>query len=936
MTLKKFKQKLIDYGRTCIPDEYREIIRIPGTSESDYMYLQNTTRAEVLEFVNKEFRRNRLSAQIAKNDDIEGLQPLESFSAGKENNGKEVSDLFPDRDENDFLESEKNKVANNVRCAFADKRTSISRLALLYNPKSVRPNYTWVPVLKELSTKISGLESQQESLIDTLKELGIKEGLTDKDETGKIPLTVIDPFTFLSMTFKFGPEKRLQFLQTLAKKYKLSAKEPTDVNGIPTAPAQRVWYFPFKEIRQAPQLPLLWKLFKDAIRKQVDAKDFEEAQKIPAVGFVKLTQGLFYVNPEEYLPINAQTRPYLNERGINTDFHDWQGYLNILQNVREQIDEPFYVISYEAYRSEKQPSTSTNSTSMSNHPLNQILFGPPGTGKTYSTMEEAVKIVEELDESQFKEKYADRDDLRKAYQEYKELGQIEFVTFHQSFSYEDFIEGIKPIMSTDREGMLGYEISPGVFKRIAERADSYKDYEPEESKTIFDLSENQYNQATFYKISLGNSQVPEDEEIYKYCIENNVIALGYGQDQDYTGMNESQVKEKVKELGYDPYNATAVNTFKNYLKTGQYVVVSYGNSKIRAIGKVTGEYKYNPDSGIQYNHFRTVEWIMTDKNIPVEEFYKKSLSMMTIYKLAKYSLKKEFFVKEQGKVVKSENRTKKNHVLIIDEINRGNVSQIFGELITLIEADKRKNRPEVLTTKLPYSKTEFSVPPNLFLIGTMNTADRSVEALDTALRRRFVFKEIAPQPKLLNTKRMLWQMFWDGEETPWNDEPYKTTEVEFFELFGVPEEFHDRKKAIWESWDDKKMEAQLDTFELTNLTGINLELLLTKLNVRIERLLDKDHCIGHSYFLKVYSLKDLRDCFHNSIIPLLQEYFYGDFGKIGLVLGDSFIETTAAEKGLFKFKGYEKDLVDDLIQRPVYGFSSPSKWTIDAFKSIYE
>lgn len=209
----------------------------------------------------------------------------------------------------------------------------------------------------------------------------------------------------------------------------------------------------------------------------------------------------------------------------------------------------------------------------------------------------------------------------------------------------------------------------------------------------------------------------------------------------------------------------------------------------------------------------------------------------------------------------------KNFVLIIDEINRGNVSAIFGELITLLEPAKRIGGAEHLKIKLPYSKADFEVPANLFIIGTMNTADRSVEALDTALRRRFSFVEMPPLPELL-------------------------------------------PNAIE--------------------SGINLKLLLEKINSRIELLLDRDHLIGHSYLLNKTTLKDLKIVFHNNIIPLLQEYFYGDYGKIGLVIGEGFFETPIdSQKSSFS-KFYDYDSAG-LEERQIYKLRNVEKLSIEGF-----
>ena len=221
-----------------------------------------------------------------------------------------------------------------------------------------------------------------------------------------------------------------------------------------------------------------------------------------------------------------------------------------------------------------------------------------------------------------------------------------------------------------------------------------------------------------------------------------------------------------------------------------------------------------------------------------------------------------------------EDSSKKNFILIIDEINRGNVSQIFGELITLIEDSKRQGEVEEASVTLPYSKTSFSVPSNVYIIGTMNTADRSVEALDTALRRRFVFEEKRPQPSELS---------------------------------------------------------------LTE-DGISIPDLLTAINDRLEMLIDRDHTIGHAWMMGCNNVQDLKMVFANKILPLLQEFFYNDYSKIGLVLGETFVKvvSTATKRSFATFSSVKTPERNEITAKSIFRLQMPEdKDLATAFKSIY-
>jgi len=502
-----------------------------------------------------------------------------------------------------------------------------------------------------------------------------------------------------------------------------------------------------------------------------------------------------------------------------------------------------------------------------------ILYGPPGTGKTYSTTQYAVSIIENKDLHDIQaEAYQS---VKGRYDEYKASGQIDFVTFHQSMSYEDFIEGIKPVMQDDDNDLLPselqYEIKDGIFKEIARTALDAIEYEASSQKEILIPKDKLDN--NIHKLSLGNSLLSDDDTIYQYCMDNDCIAIGYGDDLDFSGVtSKKDIRTifKAAEIEFkdrSDFAVSAMERFILWMKKDDLVFISEGTTKLRAIGVITGDYYFDASSNIRYTQFKKVKWLYKNLTIPVKDFYQKKFSQQTIYQLSSNLIDKVYFTGSSPKT------NKQNYVLIIDEINRGNIAQIFGELITLLEPNKRKGEDETIETILPYSKKAFSIPNNLFVLGTMNTADRSIEALDTALRRRFSFIEIAPNEALINDIAP-----YDGD--------------------------------------------------------IDLSILLTAINARIEILLDRDHKIGHSYFLTIENDDDLINVFSDKVIPLLGEYFFGDLSKIALILGDTFIETsnTAQTYPLKTFSGIEDLYLDEYNDKKIYKISSSSNWD---FKDVY-
>jgi hypothetical protein len=468
---------------------------------------------------------------------------------------------------------------------------------------------------------------------------------------------------------------------------------------------------------------------------------------------------------------------------------------------------------------------------------NLILYGPPGTGKTYATACEAVRLC--LGEAAAEPLRNDRDALMAEYRRLAGEGRIEFVTFHQSFAYEDFVEGLRPTTGVEQEGddetastSGGFSLKPhaGVFKIISERARLDTGDAP--AKRL-DRSR------PIYKIALGQRGSQEDR--IREGLDGGLIHLGWGGDIDWSDERFDDFEEIRKTWndekdpdasGKDP-NIEMLYAFRSGLQIGDYVVISDGRDSYRAFGRVSGEYYFDAYADF-HPHRRSVEWIWRDDNgAERAPFYARNFRRQSAYRLDPDRI--DWDALESVVIDPNAERpvaSARPHVLIIDEINRANISKVFGELITLLEIDKRLGCENEVRVRLPYSGTSFGVPANLHIIGTMNTADRSIALLDTALRRRFTFRELMPNVEELR-----------------------------------------RAMAA----------RQLDA---ANLDGVDLCRLLQTLNERIEYLFDREHQIGHAYFTSCTTRADVENVMRHKVIPLLAEYFYEDWSRVAAVLGD--------------------------------------------------
>ncbi len=490
------------------------------------------------------------------------------------------------------------------------------------------------------------------------------------------------------------------------------------------------------------------------------------------------------------------------------------------------------------------------------HPLNTILYGPPGTGKTFHSITHALSIIdgEDIDDLISNcNTNEGRSIVKNSYHELLRSGRIYFTTFHQNLSYEDFIEGIKPQEPTDDDDFLKYEIQDGLFMRACVEATfSYLSgldhLNRSEIKEYVDY--NYLFDKLFEKISDAGTL-----ELETRAKGNKVTATP-------TIQGNIAIKHTGKEKAYTVSRDRLMVLYERFPNPG-------------AIGNITSEFR-NAIGGCN----STAYWSVLNAIVKLKDDLSKT-SRPIGYDPAnalnydqKKAIVKKFWLSRD--IIANKENSAQPFVFIIDEINRGNVAQIFGELITLIEEDKRLGKSEVIYVDLPYSKKPFAVPPNLYIIGTMNTADRSVEALDTALRRRFSFKHVPSNPSLLDT----------------------------------------------------------------TVDGVNLELLLSRINERLTILKDNDHTIGHAWLMDNSSVKDLQwlqKIFGDKILPLLREYFYGDYEKIGLVLGEAFFEEiTSVDPRVFARFKKGTNQASQYNQSWQFKLKAVEDLTVSDFKALYE
>lgn len=732
--------------------------------------------------------------------------------------------------------------------------------------------FIWSEIYEEFATKLLEYKNDRKNLISKLQNVyeEIDMKLSKMESNGEI--LDIDPFTIFGLFNKgITDDNRKRILGEIAKQFNLKNKVPFSFEGIPLVNNLRSTFFNFAEERGENDINNLWEVFESAIR-YADNPTQGNKLKIESTynNVIKqkgiqwnITMGLYWIRPNTYINLDSKNRGFIIKQKILPEqfikevnqfknVPNGEQYIQLCDLLLEKIKDgqygyrDFKELSFIAYERNMSVDTVTqHNTQNTDIAKNTILYGPPGTGKTYNTVMYAVAIIEnkKLEEIK-KENYTEVIDR---YNKYKEDGLIEFTTFHQSYGYEEFIEGIKPVIHSDEEDEtdIQYEVVPGLFKKFCDIAGK-----PILRKEKCDIGINE--SPTIWKISLEGSG---ENSTRTECMKNEHIRIGY-----------DEYGREITNLFKGAAGRHILNYFINDMSIGDIVMSCYDCNTVDAIGVVTGEYEWH-DEYPEYKRLRKVNWIVKGIKENIIKINNGSrLSNPTVYKLRMdLSDVMEIIEKYSKNTIEVEEK-KKNHVFIIDEINRGNISKIFGELITLIEPTKRIGQTEGQKVRLPYSQKLFGVPNNVYLIGTMNTADRSIATIDTALRRRFNFKEMLPDEEVL-----------DG----------------------------------------------------IYVEDVSIKDIFIKINKRITVLFDREHTLGHAYFLPLKgapTIETLADIFENSIIPLLQEYFYEDYEKIRMVLGDN--QKDSEDK---QFITIEENDYNDLFGDTDYDFDEMSTYKINSF-----
>lgn len=593
--------------------------------------------------------------------------------------------------------------------------------------------FTWIPYYKEFAEKLLAFRNNRKALLQIIYDNRDELYASYLHDEGGVDdlCTDIDPFTTFGL-FNRGitAENRFNSTQIFKDLLNIKADIPQDFAGIPTLNNQKSHFFGFRNRRKSDDIENLWVLFEKVVNNE-DIKDAYDKVINQFIVNINITMALFWIRPDDFLALDKTNRTYLKDTynyDLPSKVPSYSKYTELLIEIKKMMangkikEKSFYELSDNA-------NGGNNDSESENHTWyddivqtlrrrkNIVLCGAPGTGKTYSVPEIAVRLCDGLDFSDYS-----REELMKRYAQLKQERRIAFTTFHQSMDYEDWIEGLKPVVDNNQ---VTYDIEKGIFKQLCEDA---------ERPIVKDKHIGIADDAVVWKVSLCGTG---DNPVRKECMDNDHIRIGWDEygsvisDETDWSINNGEGKRILSAFVYD-------------MKVGDVIMSCYSNQTIDAIGIVTGDYEFD-DSFSDYKRVRKVNWILKGINENIVALNDgKTMTLGTVYRLNAITLDKVKSILEKYQKPTTMADNKQPYVMVIDELNRGNVSKVFGELITLLEADKRKGSKNAESVILPYSKKSFMIPDNVFIIATMNTADRSLGTLDYAIRRRFAFISCKP------------------------------------------------------------------------------------------------------------------------------------------------------------------------------------------------
>ena len=650
--------------------------------------------------------------------------------------------------------------------------------------------FTWIPFTKEMAKKLLPYRHNIQPLLDFIYTLKDNKGkpvtsyIKDKNG-GKVPN--IDPFSVVAIFCRRSLwNTRFKICTEFKQFLGIQSAVPTDFEGVPVLNPMRSFYFHWDDWST---IDPMWDLFEKIVAGKPCEPEMDKVLNT-GVSLGMLTMAFYWIDADAYLALDGTNRSYLKTFGFNTDkVKTAKDYFALLNQVREAMKngsipyKSFSDFSYDAF--EKSTNKTEQPTDMKTTEIdhsemlslikankNLILTGAPGTGKTHLAME----LAHELG--------ADDQSICK-------------VQFHPSYDYTDFVEGIRPQLDGK------FILMDGEFKAFCKRAILAQKADRD---IVGELNDN----PKVWKVSLAGTG---DNPVRRDCLENGYIRIGwadYGDVEDFTDF--SDFKHGGKWI---------LQNYQSVMRKGDIIVSCVSEKETDAIGIVDGDYEYRAEGG-DYPRYRPVKWLVKNIRENIVNINKgKKFTLSTIY-ISNIKVTDALAVVNKYYPAAPNN---KPFVFIIDEINRGELSKIFGELFGAIEVGYRGEKGRVRTqyqNMIPEDdifKDGFFVPENVYIIGTMNDIDRSVESMDFAMRRRFAWKEV------------IWQ------------ESY----TEIFQ----------HSKAYSDS------------------TKLEIATRLARLNTAIESRLGRAYQIGAAYFLNLKN-DDYDALWNNHLESLLFEYFRGE------------------------------------------------------------